>query len=270
MEYFVYCDESEERGTKFSKFYGGALVRSTHLHEVINALEGYKRENSLTGEVKWTKVTEPYVDRYIGLMNVFFDLMKEDKVKMRVMFQQNEFSDPRLRGLTKQQRDDSFFLLYYQFFKHAFGLQHSNETGCPIHVRIFFDQFPDTKEKVDNFKDYIHRLQFQRTFLDANLKIRYEDIVEVTSHEHVILQCADIVTGAMYFRLNELHKVKPEGARIRGKRTRAKDKLYSHINTRIREIYPNFNIGISTGIKNDITNRWKHPYRHWCFLPNET
>lgn len=270
MEFFIYCDESEQKGPKFSKFFGGALVRNIHLHEVIDALDGYKAANYLTGEVKWTKVTEPYLERYIGLMDVFFDLIKEDKVKMRVMFQQNEFSEPRLRGLSRQQKDDSFFLLYYQFFKHAFGLQYSNNTEMPIHVRIFFDQFPDTVEKAENFKDYIHRLQYQRAFLDANLKIRYEDIVEVTSHDHVVLQCADIVTGAMFFRLNEFHLVKPEGQRLRGKRTRAKEKLYKHINKRIREIYPNFNIGISTGFKNDASNIWNHPYRHWCFLPNQT
>lgn len=270
MEYFVYCDESEERGKKFSKFYGGALVRSIHLREVVDSLEGFKKNNSLTGEVKWTKVTEQYLDRYVGLMDVFFDLIREDKIKMRVMFQQNEFSDPRLRGLTKEQRERSFFLLYYQFFKHAFGLQHSNSSLEPIFVRIFFDQFPDTKEKVDSFKEYIHRLQYQPAFQEANLRIRYEDIVEVTSHNHVVLQCADIVTGSMFFRLNELHKVIPEGQRVRGKRTRAKEKLYNHINARIRDIYPNFNIGISTGFKNDVKNLWNHPYRHWCFLPNHT
>lgn len=189
---------------------------------------------------------------------------------MRVMFQQNLFAEPRLKGLTKQQRDDSFFLLYYQFFKHAFGLQYSNETDRPVYVRIFFDQFPDTKEKVSIFKDYIHRLQYQTAFLQAKLKIRKEDIVEVTSHDHVVLQCADIVTGAMYFRLNNLHRAKTEGQRVRGKRTRAKEQLYNHINARIRDIYPHFNIGISTGFKGDARNKWNHPYRHWRFMPNET
>jgi hypothetical protein len=30
---------------------------------------------------------------------------------------------------------------------------------------------------------------------------------------------------------------------------------------------PHFNIGISTGT--DITNRWRHSYRHWLFIPTD-
>ncbi|GLG02527.1 hypothetical protein Alches_25680 [Alicyclobacillus hesperidum subsp. aegles] len=269
MEYLIYCDESEKSGELFTNFYGGALVRSTDYHEVVGALEQYKAENNLMGEMKWTKVTAPYVDKYKGLMDVFFDFVQANKIKMRVMFQQKEKSEPRLRNLTKEQRDDSFFILYYQFFKHAFGLAYSNPSRQPINLRIFFDQIPDTREKAERFKDYIQRLQFQHPFLDANLKIRRENIVEATSHDHVILQCVDIVTGAMWFRLNKLHLVKPEGSRHRGKRTRAKSDLYNHINRRIRQIRPHFNIGITTGT-NSYEDRWEHPYRHWLFVPNET
>jgi hypothetical protein len=270
MEYILYCDESEKRGALFSNFYGGALIRSIHLHEVAIGLESYKHHNGINGEMKWTKVTEQYLDRYIGFIDKYFDYVKQDKIKLRVMFQQNEFAEPRIRNLTKEQRDDSYFLLYYQFFKHAFGLRYSNLTDQDIYLKIFFDQFPDTREKVDRFKDYIHRLQYQDIFLNARLKIRYEDIIEMTSHDHVIAQGMDIVTGAMYFRLNKLHLHKEPGMRIRGKRTRAKEKLYNRINDHIREIYPNFNIGITTGFQSNRVSIWEHSYRHWCFLPNQT
>lgn len=73
----------------------------------------------------------------------------------------------------------------------------------------------------------------------------------------------------MAFRLNEMHKEKPEGQRRRGKRTRAKEALYKHINKRIRAIYPRFNIGVSTGTDGLAMNRWLHPYRHWNFLPSD-
>lgn len=272
MEYIIYCDESEKRGPLFSNFYGGALVRSTNLHEVVNGLQAYKDNHGMKGEMKWTKVTEQYLERYIGFIDTFFAFIKQDKVKMRVMFQQNEFADSRTRNLTKEQRDDSYFILYYQFFKHAFGLIYSNQTNQNIHLKIFFDQFPDTKEKVNRFKNHIHRLQFQSTFLDANLKIRLEDIIEMTSHDHVVAQAMDIVIGSMFFRLNKLHLHKEPDMKVRGKRkrTRAKEKLYNRINDHIREIYPNFNVGISTGFKGNIENMWNHPYRHWCFLPNQT
>jgi hypothetical protein len=38
---------------------------------------------------------------------------------------------------------------------------------------------------------------------------------------------------------------------------------------RIRQIYPGFNIGESTGKQGDRANFWRHPYRHWKFIPSE-
>jgi predicted RNA-binding protein with RPS1 domain len=67
-----------------------------------------------------------------------------------------------------------------------------------------------------------------------------------------------------------VHKVIPDGERIRGKRTRAKERVYKYINTRIRSIHPNFNIGITTGTKEGREGRWSQPYRHWRFVPSES
>ena len=72
----------------------------------------------------------------------------------------------------------------------------------------------------------------------------------------------DIILGSINFKLNNLDKVKIEGANKRGRRTIAKEKLYKVILKNIREIYPNFNIGITTGIRGNIKNRWLDPYRH--------
>jgi len=268
LEYLIYCDESTQRGKLFSNFYGGALVKSIHLKEVVSRLEQYKADNNMHGEVKWTKVTAPYLEKYIGLMNVFFDLLLEDKIKMRVMFQQNAVSDQITRNFSKEEHDQSYFKLYYQFIKHAFGLQYSG-TGEEVYVRLFFDQFPDKREKVDKFKGFINNLQYSSEFIDADLSIRYNDIVEVTSHDHVILQCADVITGAIFFKLNKLNLEKNPETNKRGKRTIAKEKLYKQIHKRICETRPNFNIGMSTGTDSDLANRWEAPYRHWKFVPSE-
>jgi Protein of unknown function (DUF3800) len=269
LEYLIYCDESKQRGELFSNFYGGALVKSIHLHEVVTLLNDYKLKNGISSEMKWTRVSEQYLDKYIGIMDVFFDLITANKVKIRVMFQQNSVSDAVTRNFTKEEQSESYFKLYYQFIKHAFGLKYSNPSNEMVHLRLFFDQFPDKEEKVNKFKEYIHRLQYTSDFIDANISIRYEDIVEAVSHNHVILQCVDVITGAMYFRLNKLHLKKDPQTNRRGKRTIAKEKLYKHIYKRISAIRPNFNIGVSTGIDGDINNRWNYPYMHWLFTPSE-
>src|SRR5690606_12399005 len=124
---------------------------------------------------------------------------------------------------------------------------------------------PDTLAKRQQFKEYIKGLENVRKFQLARIKIRKEDITEVDSRDHILLQCLDIVLGCMAFRLNNMHTVKPEGSRRRGKRTIAKEKLYKHISKHIREIYPGFNIGISTGT-GELADRWNHSYRHWRFV----
>ncbi|WP_257834363.1 hypothetical protein [Salipaludibacillus agaradhaerens] len=129
---------------------------------------------------------------------------------------------------------------------------------------------PDTKEKNAKFRDFMYEIQNRDYFQEANLFLHSkDDIAEAKSHDHVILQCLDVVLGAMEFRLNEKHREIPEGKKRRGKPTVAKEKHYKHINARIREIYPNFNIGESTGIEGNPENKWNHPYRHWKFVPND-
>ncbi|WP_408893528.1 DUF3800 domain-containing protein [Paenibacillus taichungensis] len=267
QQYIIYTDESEKKGRFFGNFYGGVLVRSQDFDHIKKSLDQKKEELNIKGEVKWQKVTENYLQKYLELMSLFFDYVAEDKIKVRIMFTHNI---KQAIGLTKEQREQEYFLLYYQFFKHIFGFQHSIPTHTmpnPTSLYVLFDQLPDTKEKNERFKNYIYRLQEQDEFKAANLIFQsMNDIGEATSHEHILLQCLDVTLGAMEFRLNEKHKDKPEGQRTRGKRTRAKEKLYKYINSRIRDIYPGFNIGSTTGIE-IISDRWNHPYRHWCFQP---
>lgn len=99
--------------------------------------------------------------------------------------------------------DDEFFILYYQFFKNAFGFQYCNDTNNPTGLRIYFDKLPDTEQKNENFKNFIFGLQFREPLLDSKIFINRADITEVDSKRHVILQCMDIILGSMNFRLND-------------------------------------------------------------------
>jgi hypothetical protein len=143
-ELILYFDESDSSGKHFANFYGGALVESKHLSEVINRLEAVKTNQNLFGELKWQKITSQYYAKYVAFLDETFALIGEGKLKVRVMFTQNYFSAHRL---TSEQRENGFFLLYYQFIKHAFGLKHAGLDGVDTGVRIYFDKLPDTQEK---------------------------------------------------------------------------------------------------------------------------
>ncbi|MFN7664520.1 MAG: hypothetical protein ACK5PH_06795, partial [Inhella sp.] len=95
-ELVLYCDESDVSGRHFANFYGGALVESRHLQEVVARLEASKAALNFHGEVKWQKITENYAQKYIAFVSETFSLMAEGKLKLRVMFTQNYFSAHRL------------------------------------------------------------------------------------------------------------------------------------------------------------------------------
>lgn len=265
-EITIWCDESIKKGKYYSNFYGGALVKSEHHSEVLNTLKAVVKQQNILDEIKWQKVNEFRLQNYIVLIDTFFDLIKANKIKIRIMFTQNATV---AKGLNEMQYRNEYFLLYYQFFKHIFGLQYANESQVEnLHVRAYFDFLPDTLAKRQQFKEYIKGLESIKSFNDARVKLRKQDITEVESKAHLPLQFLDIILGSMAFRLNNMHKEKLPNTNKRGKRTIAKEKLYKHILSKIKELRPNFNIGVSTGT-DILEERWEHPYRHWKFLPKD-
>jgi hypothetical protein len=265
-ELIIICDESDKEGDYFSNFYGGVLVGGSKYEKISYDLNQVKNALNLFGEVKWQKVTERYLDKYIALMTVFFEKLRSGDVKIRIMFTHNAWKPT---NLTQEDKEFGYFKLYYQFIKHAFGLQYIDNRNKNISLRIYLDEMPDTKKKSEAFKDYLHGLQNVITPKNSTFRIEKQNIAEVSSHDHVLLQCMDVVLGSMSFKLNNKHKVKLPGKRTRGKRTIAKEKLYKYIYHEICSIRPHFNIGCTTGHYIYPESRWRDPYRHWCFKARE-
>lgn len=267
LEYILYCDESTQDGPIFSSFFGGCLVSGKHIDEIVNAIESKKAELHLFGEVKWSKVTENYLAKYIELITLFFSYIKAGKIKVRIMFRNNK-DEPSINVVNDS--DDKYFRLYYQFIKNAFGFKHLQGEE-PVYLRIYLDRLPNKRTKCAEFKTFLKEMPRTSDFyMKSPIRIRNGDIAEITSHDHVLLQCLDIVLGAMFFRLNHYHKRLSGGQKRRGKRTVAKEALYRHIISQINDIFPNFNIGENTGSRGEKYPDfyWSHPYRHWKFKPN--
>jgi hypothetical protein len=261
-EYFLFCDESTEHGRYYSSFYGGVIVGASKFQKVVAQLNQVKLKLNLYGEVKWSKVTERYLDKYIELIKEFFSLLKSGDVRVRIMFRHNAHD---VSSLPVEERRNSYFKLYYQFIKHAFGFKHVLKGARPTRLRLYFDEFPENRDAVCKFKEYLLGLNKMSEFYDSGIQIRAEDITEVCSHHHVLVQCLDVVLGAIQFRLNDKHKEKPLGSSRRAARTIAKEKLYKAILNEIRSLKPGFNIGVSTGIS-EASDHWSKPYLHWRFV----
>lgn len=263
MDYLIFCDESLSKGQFYSHFYGGAFVRGKDYEDVKMALDEKKKALNLLGEIKWTKVSANYLDKYLEIMDLYFMFIKEGKIKVRIMFQDTKHE------IEEHSDSDKYHILYYQFIKHAFGLQYRDEfIDEDVYLRLLFDEIPDTREDNDNFKAHICFLQELQQFKKAKIHIRHDDISEIDSHNYSIQQCMDIILGAMAFRLNNLHLEIPEGATEPGKKTKAKEALFNHILALIQDTdgVKVFRIEEST-TPDTAKYRWSMPYRHWKFIP---
>ncbi len=269
MRYNIYCDESSVKGKFYSNFYGGALINENRRQDIEAALQRVKNDqNVFNGELKWTKISEKYEPKYVVFIKEFFEFVRSGDIKVRIMFTQNINSRPRIMSQTG---GNEYFMLYYQFVKHAFGLRYSpHSIQNPASIALFMDDVPQTDAEFDIFKDYMSSLTQFPFFRHKGIVLQKGDIAGIDSKKHNILQAVDIVLGAMDFRLNDKHLEKPLNQIRRGKRTRCKERVYKCINREIRAIYPNFNIGKSTGIQAGMEDRWEHAYRHWCFVPSDS
>ncbi len=265
-ELIIYCDESVSRGRYYSNFYGGLLLPAEHLQEVSTRMAELKDRLGLRAELKWSSITPSVEERYCEMMSGLFDELAAGKGKIRIMCTQNR----DVPDLSIEQRSTSYHRLYYQFIKHAFGLEYAGTTTTPTRVRLLLDRMPTTAEQTAQFKSFVAALSHQPAFRRARIVVPPDHIGEINSHNHIMAQCLDVVLGAMAFRLNDRHLDKPPGCTRRGKRTRSKENVYKHINSMIRRLYPGFNIGVSTGQPNGPQDRWTQPYRHWVFIPRNS
>lgn len=150
-QYLIYADESHRKGKYFSNFYGGALINYNELEKLNRKLNMKKEQLGLFQEVKWTKITEQYLNKYLDLIDFFFEFVKCNKIKIRIMFRQNAQVP---QNLTTEQKEKEYFLLYYQFIKHAFGIDYCspNEKNQVI-LKLYFDNCQTLKRKIENSKD---------------------------------------------------------------------------------------------------------------------
>jgi hypothetical protein len=133
--------------------------------------------NIFNGEMKWEKIKEPYVEKYIIFVNAVFDIVERGDMKIRIMFTQNRNSPI----LDEYQIGNDYFLLYYQFIKHAFGLQHSVLENGSASAQLLFDDVPGNAEKFHQFKLNMSSLSTFPVWSRANFGIAYEDITDVDS-----------------------------------------------------------------------------------------
>lgn len=265
-EFILIADESIQKGPLYSSFFGGLLIPSDRVEPVSSALAEEKLRLNLRNEVKWKKTSLNYLEKYIQLVSFFFNFVRSGDVKVRIMFTPNHFLP---RNLSRYHRENKYTLLYYQFIKHAFDFRYCDLGPGQIALQIRLDDLPGTPQQKRVFKQFLYALNVSSNAFfpptGARFHIPEGGIGEINSQDSDLLQCLDVILGAMQFRLNQRYKATNQVTGVRARKTSAKDVLSTHIVGLVQDIVPGFRPEVSTWASPEL--RWKHPFRHWSFKP---
>ena len=250
--YIIVSDESTRKGKNYSYFFGGCILKENEYDRISLTLNLLKNNYNLH-EIKRQKINEYNVDKYISIIEAFFDYIKAGLVKVRIMYAPNN----QLNGYRNGQID-TYEKFYYIFIKNAFSLFEAQEN---IFLRLFLDELPESLQKNNKLKICLSKGILKISFSESvsNKVLLYKSrIEEVKSENHIILQCIDVILGVIDFYLNTSEDEK------RSKRGQAKMKIMEVIMKNIYYICPTFSFVKSTGYFKTYKS-WLFPYKHFVF-----
>lgn len=202
MHFDVYCDESRPEllgssNPEATYVVIGSLWLPADAREPIKAaIHALRERHRVGGEFKWQKVSPSRLSFYRDLISLFanepdlrFRCIAIDRNKVDLI--RFHESDPEL----------GFYKFYYQLLHH--WILDFND------YQIFCDF------KVNRRRDRLHDLR--RCLGYANLSARITTVQAIRSEESVLIQLADVLTGAIASKLNR--SIGDEGARAQVIRT---------------------------------------------------
>lgn len=265
--YTLYADEAwtHDPEHRFWRFYGGALVRSSERARVENELLALKAERGLHGEIKWSYTNPARAERFGAIAHRFLDFVEAGDVKLRYMWLDQRRQDAN--ALSEWNREYGFYVLYYYFIVFGFGLPWHDERDT-VGVEFFPDTLPDEPDKREEFREFLLRCHSIRRFENSS-PFRITNVAAVNSSKHILLQCVDLVIGAVGYKLNKQFQAKT--GRRRSRCSVVKIELYERIRDCLSRIdmgergTAKFSVGVNTATDGDKANRWRYKFRQWDF-----
>jgi hypothetical protein len=208
LKFDIYCDESRPDllGSKSppAQFMviGSLWLATEHREEFKVAIHELRDRHKVGGEFKWQKVTPSRIAFYQDLIDWFF--AQGDSLRFRCIAVEHQ--KVNLLKFHHSDQELGFYKFYYQMLHH--WILDCNEYS------VFCD-FKSNRQP-----DRLHVLR--RCLAASNLSSQVAAVQATRSTESVLIQLADVLTGAAAAKLNaSLH---PKGA---------KGNLVSHIESKI-------------------------------------
>lgn len=208
MKFEVYCDESrpdllssKHPQARFM-IIGGLWLAAESRENMKAEIHALRDKHHIGGEFKWQKVTPSKLDFYLELIDWFID--KGNELRFRCIAVEHDKVD--LFRFHEADQELGFYKFYYQMLHH--WILDFNEYA------IFCDY------KSNRITTRLHELA--RCLDNANLSSNILGVQATRSNESVLLQLADVLTGAAAASLNN-------HANLQG----AKQALVSHLEARL-------------------------------------
>jgi hypothetical protein len=190
MKFEVYCDES--RPDLLSSQHppvrylviGSLWLRSDDRQEFKDIIHGLRDKHKIGGEFKWQKVSPSRLDFYRELVEWFMS-MGSERLRFRCIAVEHE--KVNLVKFHGSDQELGFYKFYYQMLHH--WILDFNE----------YSIFCDFKQ--NRLRNRLHRLQ--RCLDCSNLSANVVNVQAIRSDESVLIQLADVLTGAAAARLND-------------------------------------------------------------------
>jgi len=186
--YNIYCDESSIENIKNPYMVIGALFMRRELrNEIKTKIKELKLKHNYRGELKWTKTTQRLLPLYKEVIDLFLDYQADDlefhciKVeRVKVDFDLYHNRD----------QEEGFYKFYYQLLKNKFRRGYA--------YYIFLDYKPTKQKNRVYTLEYYLKYQISK-FLDSIIK----SVTAQSSKQNILIQLADIFTGAVNFDNNQ-------------------------------------------------------------------
>ncbi len=207
MDFDVYCDESCPDLLTSTNPHGKYVVigslwlESSQRQECKQAIHALRDAHLIGGEFKWQKVSPSRIEFYKALMDWFID--QGLSVRFRCILIPHNQVDWRLHS---EDRELGFYKFYYQMLHHWIFDFNRYAVFCDYKSNRVMTR-PET---------------LRSCLSAANLSSEILRVQAVRSEESVLIQAADVLTGAVSAKFN--------GALIDGS---AKSQLVGHMETRL-------------------------------------
>lgn len=189
MKFEVYCDESRpdllssNRASARFMIIGSLWLESKDRSRFKRDVQQFRDRHRVGGEFKWQKISPSRVDFYRDIV-AWFNAMGNSLRFRGIAVDQNQVN---LKLYHEGDQELGFYKFYYQLLHH--WIQDFNKYA------IFVDY------KKNRRRD---RLALLQRCLDlANLSSRVCRVQAIRSEESVLIQLADVLTGAVSYRLND-------------------------------------------------------------------